>query len=129
LFHRVFRPGLPDLFFFGLLQPLGAIMPIAEAQAKWASDYLLGRYALPSEDEMRRDIDQERSEMFARYVKSKRHTMQVDYDVYMRNLARERTAGRRRAERVGFRLPIAARASRSSLADAPPRPNSNVRLA
>ena len=129
LFRRVFRPGLPDLFFFGLLQPLGAIMPIAEAQAKWVGDYLLGRYALPSEAEMRRDIDQERSEMFTRYVKSKRHTMQVDYDVYMRNLARERALGRRRAERVGFRLPIAARARSSPLAEASPRSNSGVRLA
>ena len=32
LFRRTFHPDIPNLFFVGLLQPLGAIMPIAEAQ-------------------------------------------------------------------------------------------------
>ncbi len=32
LFRRVFHPSYDDLFFVGLLQPLGAIMPLAEAQ-------------------------------------------------------------------------------------------------
>ncbi|NIQ59881.1 MAG: NAD(P)/FAD-dependent oxidoreductase, partial [Gemmatimonadetes bacterium] len=37
LYRRVVHPQLPGLFFIGLIQPLGAIMPLAEAQAQWAA--------------------------------------------------------------------------------------------
>ena len=47
LFLRCWKPGLDDLFFVGLCQPLGAVMPIAEAQGKWLADYATGRYRLP----------------------------------------------------------------------------------
>ena len=40
LFRRVFHPDIPNVFFIGLLQPLGAIMPLAEAQGAWVADYL-----------------------------------------------------------------------------------------
>ncbi len=56
LFRRVFHPRYPDLFFIGLLQPLGAIMPLAELQSKWVGKYLLGKYTLPSLSEMLQDI-------------------------------------------------------------------------
>lgn len=107
LFKRVFRPGLPDLFFIGLLQPLGAIMPLAEAQAVWIAEYLEGRYALPTPEAMRADIERERRRMRRRYVASPRHTMQVDFDDYLADLRRERRRGRRRARRAGWPVPIA----------------------
>jgi dimethylaniline monooxygenase (N-oxide forming) len=106
LFRRVFRPGIPNLAFIGLLQPLGAIMPLAEAQGRWVADYLAGRYALPSDDDMRRDIDHERARMFARYVKSRRHTMQVDFDDYLLALAKERRRGAKRARKRGHVLSV-----------------------
>ena len=34
LYRRVVHPDHPGLYFIGLLQPLGAIMPLAEAQAR-----------------------------------------------------------------------------------------------
>ena len=37
LFRRVFHPDVDNLFFIALLQPLGAIMPLAEAQAHWVA--------------------------------------------------------------------------------------------
>jgi cation diffusion facilitator CzcD-associated flavoprotein CzcO len=101
LFRRVFRPGVPNLAFIGLVQPLGAIMPLAEAQARWVADHLAGRYALPSDEDMQRDIDHERERMFARYVKSRRHTMQVDFDDYLLALAKERRRGAKRARKRG----------------------------
>jgi hypothetical protein len=48
LFWRVFHPDHRDLAFIGLLQPLGAIMPLAEAQGRWVTEYLRGEYHLPS---------------------------------------------------------------------------------
>ena len=104
LFRRVFKPGIPNLAFIGLLQPLGAIMPLAEAQGRWVADCWTGRYALPSDDDMLRDIEAERQQMFARYVKSRRHTMQVDFDDYLLALSKERRRGARRAHKRGQRL-------------------------
>jgi dimethylaniline monooxygenase (N-oxide forming) len=97
LFMRVFHPSLRGLLFVGLLQPLGAIMPLAEAQAKWIVRYLRSEYVLPPPHEMRRAMEEERRAMFARYTASKRHTMQVDFDDYLRDLRREIRRGERRA--------------------------------
>ena len=97
LFFRVFHPKFTQLAFVGLLQPLGAIMPIAEAQGKWLAKHLRGEYALPDAAEMNRIIDEDRRAMFARYVPSKRHKMQVDFDDYLHDLARELRRGEKRA--------------------------------
>ncbi|MBX3223862.1 MAG: NAD(P)-binding domain-containing protein [Labilithrix sp.] len=97
LFMRVFHPEHHGLAFVGLLQPLGAIMPLAEAQGRWIARWILGDYALPPADAMRAHLDEERRRMFARYVKSKRHTMQVDFDDYLLELDRELVRGAKRA--------------------------------
>jgi dimethylaniline monooxygenase (N-oxide forming) len=111
LFRRVFHPRFDDVFFVGLLQPLGAIMPLAEAQGQWIAAYLRGEYALPDPAALQQDIERERRKMFKRYVASKRHTMQVDFDTYLFELRRERRAGARRMRERGFALPVPARAA------------------
>jgi dimethylaniline monooxygenase (N-oxide forming) len=108
LFRRVFHPEVSGLFFIGLLQPLGAIMPLAEAQGAWVGDYLRGEYALPSAADVRADISSDQAAMRKRYVASKRHTIQVDYDDYLYALAAERRAGAERARARGYALPIPA---------------------
>jgi hypothetical protein len=47
---------------------------------------------------MRQVIEREQGRMRARYVASKRHTIQVDFQPYLRTLARER---RRRGRVLG----------------------------
>jgi cation diffusion facilitator CzcD-associated flavoprotein CzcO len=116
LFRRVFHPGIPNVFFIGLLQPLGAIMPLAEAQGAWVGDYLLGGYALPEEARMRADIQADQSAMRARYVASKRHTIQVDFDDYLHALAKERREGAARARARGFHPPAQCRPSAATTA-------------
>ncbi len=110
LYRRVFKPGIDNLFFIALLQPLGAIMPLAEAQGRWVASYLRGEYALPSRTTMEDHMRRERERMFKRYVASKRHTMQVDFDNYLYALGKELKAGATRAREQGFRLPVPARA-------------------
>jgi hypothetical protein len=110
LFRRVFKPGIDNLAFIGLLQPLGAIMPLAEAQGRWLASYLRGEYRLPALAEMEEDMRVERERMFRRYVASKRHTMQVDFDNYLYELSKELKAGAARAQAAGFSLPVAPRA-------------------
>jgi dimethylaniline monooxygenase (N-oxide forming) len=117
LFRRVFHPELDDVFFLGLLQPLGAIMPLAEAQGQWIADHLKGEYALPPRPALLADVERDQAAMRKRYVASKRHTIQVDFDDYLHDLAKERRAGAERARAQGFRLPVPARgAAEGSLA-------------
>jgi cation diffusion facilitator CzcD-associated flavoprotein CzcO len=97
LYRRVASVEHPGLYFLGFIQPLGAIMPIAEAQAEWVADLLGGRAKLPSAGEMREEIAAYESKMRRRYVASKRHTVQVDFHPYLREIRKER---KRAAERA-----------------------------
>jgi Flavin-binding monooxygenase-like len=116
LFRRVFHPEIGNVFFVALVQPLGATMPVAEVQGQWIADYLKGEYALPSRRALRKDIEADFAAMRRRYVASKRHTIQVDSDDYLRDVERERRAGSERARRQGFRLPVAPRADAAAVA-------------
>jgi len=97
LYRRVASVEHPGLYFIGFVQPLGAIMPIAEAQAEWIADLLAGNGTLPPSGEMRAEISVSEAKMRKRYVASKRHTIQVDFHPYLRELKRER---KRAAQRV-----------------------------
>ena len=93
-------------------------MPLAEAQGAWIGEYLRGDYALPPGPELRRDMEHERRKMFKRYVASKRHTMQVDYDDYLLDLDKELRRGRDRALKAGRPLPVPPRAAAAASAPA-----------
>jgi cation diffusion facilitator CzcD-associated flavoprotein CzcO len=95
LYRRVVHPEFDGLYFIGLVQPLGAIMPLAEAQSEWVADLLEGRVGLPSKERMHEVIRREDARMAKRYVASKRHTIQVDFHPYMRGIQRERRTRRR----------------------------------
>lgn len=96
LYHRVVDPAHPGLYFIGLVQPLGAIMPLAEAQSEWVADLLEGGATLPSDGEMRREIGRYHDSLVKRYVSSKRHTIQVDFLEHLGELKKERAAGKSR---------------------------------
>ena len=97
LYRRTFHPEIPGVYFLGLLQPLGAIMPLAEEQSRWIAELLRGEYRLPPPQEMHADIAREREAHAKRFYASKRHTMEVDFDEWMRDARRERERGRARA--------------------------------
>ena len=90
LYKRVVPPDLPGLYFIGLIQPLGAIMPIAELQSEWVADLLEAKAGLPAHERMVASIAKDDRKLRKRYVASKRHTIQVDFYPYMRELQRER---------------------------------------
>ncbi len=96
LFHQVFAPDVANLAFIGLVQPFGALMPVAEAQAEWVADQLSGVYHLPSPEVMRAQIRHEREARERQFVASPRHTMEIDFYAYLRGLRAERRRGRRR---------------------------------
>ena len=97
LYRRVVDPDHPGLYFIGFVQPLGPIMPIAEAQAEWLADLLqregdatvAGRDA-GRDQRLRRWLEE-------RFVASKRHTIEVDFHPYLREIRRERKRVAQRA--------------------------------
>jgi dimethylaniline monooxygenase (N-oxide forming) len=97
LYRRVASVERPGLYLIGFIQPLGPIMPLAEAQAEWVADLLGGRAGLPAAAEMRREIAVEEEKMRKRFVASKRHTVEVDFYPYLREIRRERKLAGQRA--------------------------------
>lgn len=89
LFHQVVHFDLPHLYFIGLIQPLGAIMPLAEVQSQWVAKLLTGQCSLPDRGAMETAYRRHRSNMAKRYVASTRHTLQVDFYPYMHQVQAE----------------------------------------
>ncbi len=97
LYRRVASTDSPGLYFIGFVQPLGPIMPIAEAQSEWVADLLEGRATVPSLGEMREEIADYERKTRKRFVASKRHTIEVDFHPYLREIRRERKKAAQRA--------------------------------
>lgn len=89
LYRMVFPPKLEKttLAFIGLVQPIGAIMPISELQARWATRVFKGLIKLPSSKDMMMECTKRKEMMEKRYVDSPRHTIQVDYVDYVDEIA------------------------------------------
>jgi dimethylaniline monooxygenase (N-oxide forming) len=106
LFYRVFHPEHRHVFFIGLLQTIGAVMPVAEAQARAIGMHLCGAYNLPDKASMLASINIHSQMMSSRFVQSARHTMQVIPEAFHPALNAELEAGVRRAQRkVGIAFP------------------------
>lgn len=118
LFHRVFKPDTPSVFFIGLAQPIGPTVCLVEAQSKWVAAHLAGAYALPSREQMERAIAAEEERTRRRFYESPRHTMGVDFWPYLREIRRELRRGRRRAGSGGYARALVARARGSALSPA-----------
>ena len=106
LFRRVFHPDDPERVLH---------RPAAAARGDHAARRGAGRVggrlparrlrAAGARQQMRADIAADQAAMRERYVASKRHTIQVDFDDYLYALAKERRAGAERARANGYRRP------------------------
>uniref|UniRef100_A0A8D0AC41 Flavin-containing monooxygenase n=1 Tax=Sander lucioperca TaxID=283035 RepID=A0A8D0AC41_SANLU len=80
LYKHVFPPALtqPTLAVVGFIHSLGAINPLAEMQARWATRVFKGFTTLPSEETMMKEIE-----------KDTQNPLQVDYIPYLDSLAEQ----------------------------------------
>jgi cation diffusion facilitator CzcD-associated flavoprotein CzcO len=97
LYKRAVSVENPGLYFLGFIQPLGPIMPIAEAQSEWIADLLTDGAVLPPAAEMRNEIEAYERWMDKRFVASKRHTIEVDFHPYLREIHKERKRSKQAA--------------------------------
>jgi cation diffusion facilitator CzcD-associated flavoprotein CzcO len=110
LYKRILKPGVPDLFYMGLAQPLPTLVNFAEQQSKLVGAYLAGEYAPPPADEMHRVIKADDDYYLSQYYASRRHTIQLDFDHYVAALKKELKRGAKRAAARGNAPPVPARA-------------------
>ncbi|KFD66748.1 hypothetical protein M514_06857 [Trichuris suis] len=91
LYKYMYASHLPHpetMAVIGLVQPWGSIMPISEMQCRVACHLLAGFAQLPSRQEMEMDACRTQDDLRRRYVRSPRHTVQVDYIPYMDQLSK-----------------------------------------
>lgn len=110
LFKQMMKPGIDNVFFLGLAQPLPTLVNFAEQQSKLVAAYLTGRYHPPSEQEMHAAIRSAETARTGRYYDSPRHTIQIEFEPYVRDMRRELARGAKRAAAAGYALPVPARA-------------------
>ena len=94
LWKRMVHPDRPGLFFIGLLQPVGAVMPLAQAQSELVVKVLTGECELPSRRDMVKTMHDDDRRNKRQFYDSPRHTMQVDFDHYLWDLKREMRRGK-----------------------------------
>lgn len=93
LYQRVVDPDRPGLWFVGFIQTVGAGISLFEHQSEWVGDLLTGACRLPSETAMREWIVRDQRTLAKHYVRSARHTIQVEYWRYVHALQAERRRG------------------------------------
>ena len=103
------KPGVSDLFYMGLAQPLPTLVNFAEQQSKLVGAFLAGQYLPPPPPEMQRVIKADEDYYTGQYYAARRHTIQLDFDHYVRALKKELAQGARRAAAAGNRPPLTTR--------------------
>ena len=102
LYKRMLKPGIDDLAFIGLGQPIPTIFPFSELQSKLAARWLSGDWAPPPEDLMREEILRDEAFHTGHFVEKPRHTMQLEWYGYEHELiTRTIPAGQARARAGG----------------------------
>jgi cation diffusion facilitator CzcD-associated flavoprotein CzcO len=98
LYKRMVKPGYENLFFLALAQPLPTLVNFAEQQSKLAALAVTGAYAFPSHAEMDRITAADEKTHMGHFYQAARHTMQVDFNTYVKDLMKEIERGKKRAK-------------------------------
>jgi Flavin-binding monooxygenase-like len=98
LYKRMLKPGIDDLAFIGLGQPIPTIFPFSEIQSKLAARWLSGDWAPPAQDEMEEEIRRDDAFHTGHFIEKPRHTMQLEWYAFQHELkTRSIPAGQARA--------------------------------
>jgi Flavin-binding monooxygenase-like len=98
LYKRMLKPGLDDLAFIGLGQPIPTIFPFSELQSKLAARWLSGDWAPPPRGEMEAEIRRDEAFHTGHFTNKPRHTMQLEWYAFEHELnTRSIPAGQARA--------------------------------
>ncbi len=87
LFLRMLPETEPNLYFIGLVQPVGCIWVVADLQARLAAAEISGAWRRPADIGARIARDMRRDE--GRYKASRRHAIQIDIHEYTAEIEAE----------------------------------------
>ena len=104
LYRRIVPPSVPGLYFAGMLDAPGGLLPIVEAQGRWIAYVLARSLSLPPIDEMWKAIDAGERRTRQRFPDDSPHSVACDPHAYRRLLLRDLATARFRC-RIGQRLP------------------------
>jgi len=96
LYRRIIHLDHPTLFFSGLVQPVGATIPLVEVQGRWIASVIAGRIELPDRSGMMAEIDGHRARVASQYLDAARYTLEVDARSYTAAMNTDLRAGLRR---------------------------------
>ena len=91
------KPGYENLFFLALAQPLPTLVNFAEQQSKLCAALIAGEYELPPASEMDEITKADEAFHTGHFYDAPRHTMQVDFNAYVKDLMKEIARGQKRA--------------------------------
>lgn len=98
LYKRMLKPGIDDVAFIGLGQPIPTIFPFAEIQSKLAARWLHGDWAPPPREQMEAEIVRDQRFHAGHFINRPRHTMQLEWYSFEHELkTRTIPAGQARA--------------------------------
>lgn len=84
LYLKMFHERYENLFFVGMLQPLGCVWPASELQSKLMARTISGEWTRPKN--IKQLCEREVTHPHFKQVNSPRHTITVDYHRFMRDL-------------------------------------------
>ena len=87
LYKKMMHEKYENLYFIGLFQPIGCIWPLADYQAKLATQEILGKYKRPKD--MKSAIDHEVKNPHFNFGPGQRHAIEVDYHTFRNELKTE----------------------------------------
>ena len=87
LYKKMMHENYENLYFIGLFQPIGCIWPLADYQAKLATQEILGKYKRPKD--MKSAIDHEVKNPHFNFGPGQRHAIEVDYHTFRNELKAE----------------------------------------
>lgn len=96
LYRKMLHPEHKTLYFIGLFQPLGCIWPLSDFQAKLACQEINGKYQRPQN--LKAAIAEEIANPHYAFEGGQRHAVEVDYNMFRRELISE-------LEQAGIRIP------------------------
>lgn len=111
LYRRIVPPEVRGLYFIGLIDAPGGLLPIVETQASWLADLLAGTIVLPEAAAMWAAIDAGEHRSLERFPGDSPHTIRCDPHAYTRLLTRDRRGSLR-----GWRFPMATESIRARAA-------------
>lgn len=99
LYRKIVAPAFPSLFFVGLVDPFGALLPVVEAQAEWVGCVIDGTVILPDGPTMRARLEDENRAARRRFDQPLDNSLWCDFYGYRQQLWLDRHVHRRRHRR------------------------------